>query len=82
MWIIKDLKRMEDLIIELYRLAVANNILDGLARGFRRDLAIFKPDVRATIPGGQYRASMHLVCVSYTILMYSIYVMIVVRSSH
>ena len=39
---------MEDSIIELYRLTVANNISDGLARGFRRDLAIFKPEYRAT----------------------------------
>jgi hypothetical protein len=48
MWIIKDLKRIEDLIIELYRLTIANNILDSLARSFRRDLAIFKPEYRTT----------------------------------
>jgi hypothetical protein len=39
---------MEDLITELYRLTVANNIPDGLTRDFRRDLAIFKPEYRAT----------------------------------
>jgi hypothetical protein len=39
---------MEDSITELYRLAVANNISDGLTRSFRRDLAIFKSEYRAT----------------------------------
>jgi hypothetical protein len=39
---------MEDLIIELYRFIVANNILNSLTRNFRRDLAIFKPEYRAT----------------------------------
>ena len=48
MWTIEDLKKMEDSTTELYRLAVTNNIPDGLARGFRRDLAIFKPEYRAT----------------------------------
>jgi hypothetical protein len=48
MWTIKDLKRIENSIIEFYRLTVANNIPDSLARGFRRDLAIFKPKYRAT----------------------------------
>ena len=39
---------MEDSTTELYRLTVANNIPDGLTRGFRRDLAIFKPEYRTT----------------------------------
>jgi hypothetical protein len=38
---------MKNLIIKLYRLAVANNILNSLIRSFRRDLVIFKPKYRA-----------------------------------
>jgi hypothetical protein len=39
---------MENLIIELYRFTVANNILDSLIRNFRRNLAIFKLKYRTT----------------------------------
>lgn len=41
MWTLDDLRAMEDAKSEIYRLAVHEGIPDGLARSFRRELALF-----------------------------------------
>ncbi|KIW67147.1 hypothetical protein PV04_06419 [Phialophora macrospora] len=41
MWTLEDLRAMDDVNSELYRLAIKQGIPDGLARSFRRDLVLF-----------------------------------------
>ena len=41
MWTLDDLKTMENVKSDLYKLAIQQGIPDGLARSFRRELAIF-----------------------------------------
>jgi hypothetical protein len=41
MWTLEDLRAMDDVKSELYMLAIKQGIPDGLARSFRRDLALF-----------------------------------------
>jgi hypothetical protein len=44
MWILEYLKKMEDLSSDFYKIAVAKDIPDGLARRFKKDLIFFKSE--------------------------------------
>ncbi len=43
-WTFEDLKKMEDPMSPVYKLAVSYGISNGLACGFHKDLMIFKPE--------------------------------------
>ncbi|KIX08513.1 uncharacterized protein Z518_03169 [Rhinocladiella mackenziei CBS 650.93] len=48
MWTLDDLRAMDDMRSDLYGLAVQHGLPDGLARSFRRDLAVFIPNWRTS----------------------------------
>ena len=48
MWIFDDLKRIEDSTSSVYKIVREEGIFDGLARGFKRDINMYKPEYKVS----------------------------------
>ena len=48
MWIFDDLKRMEDSISSVYKIVREEGIPDGLVRGFKRDINMYKSEYKVS----------------------------------